>query len=86
MEEVKPCAVCGASARIACWGSDLCSACHVIWWNDPRHQVEAIDCAISIWGGPVLPETPSYRNGYSAEATKRTEAWVLEQRRARGLK
>jgi alkylhydroperoxidase family enzyme len=74
--------VCEAPASIACWGSHLCSTCHTIWWNDPRHQPEAIDTAIGAgpWVMGQTSERPRTVVGYSVEATKRTEAWVLEQR------
>jgi hypothetical protein len=84
VEPVLPkCAACAQPSAITvdCWGFDLCSACHGTWWTDERFSSGAIEKAAGIAPWVQGESTDRSQDGwkYTAEAVKRTTAWVAER-------
>lgn len=73
------CACCGKPGHWNVWGVDVCIDCHAKWLADERFSAGTINAALGLSDEPEA-FTPDAHTRYCAEATKRTNAWVAEQR------
>lgn len=73
-----PCVCCAKPSAAVVWGHSVCWVCMGDWFDDSRFSSKAIEEAL---GAEIAN---SLANDESAkELKRRTDAWVLEQRKAR---